>query len=75
LRKATSLLLDVIVGSDRTASPDWWTYFGSFGDDAFDDENADDGVVSRACHRRPATITHLPVNQRPARRAGRCRRR
>lgn len=42
MKKATSLLLRFIGVSDRTASPDWWTYFGSFGDDIFCDDETDD---------------------------------
>ena len=41
LRKAKSLLLRVMGVPDRAESPDWWTYFGSFGDDIFGDEFED----------------------------------
>lgn len=39
MRKATSFLLRFIGIPERTASPDWWTYFGSFGNDIFGDED------------------------------------
>ncbi len=42
LRKVTSLLLRFIGVPERLESPDWWTYFGSFGDDIFGDEDTDD---------------------------------
>jgi hypothetical protein len=42
LRKATSFLLRFIGVPERTESRDWWTYFGSFGDDVFGDEDTAD---------------------------------
>ena len=44
LRKATSSLLRFIGFTKRMESPDWWTYFGSFGNDIFGDEDTDDRV-------------------------------
>ena len=37
MRKATSFLLRFIA-PERPQGPDWWSYFGSFGDDIFDDD-------------------------------------
>ena len=39
MHKATSSLLRFIWHPERTESPDWWTYFGSFGNDIFGDED------------------------------------
>ena len=39
MRKARTFLLRLIGGSERAESPDWWAYFGSFGDDIFDAED------------------------------------
>ena len=39
MRKAISLLLRFKGVTERTESPDWWAYFGSFGDDIFGDED------------------------------------
>ena len=41
VRKATSFLLRFIGVPERMESPDWWTYFGSFGDDIFGDEGTE----------------------------------
>ena len=41
VRPHHSLLRFIGVG-ERMESPDWWTYFGSFGDDIIDDEGGDD---------------------------------
>ena len=41
MRKAKSLLLRFKGVTGRTESPDWWAYFGSFGDDIFDEDTAD----------------------------------
>ena len=40
MRQAISLLFRFI-GFDRITVPDWWAYFGSFGDDIFGDEYMD----------------------------------
>ena len=37
--KATSFLFRFIGVPERTESPDWWTYFGSFGNDIFGEED------------------------------------
>ena len=42
LRKATSFLLRFVGVPERTEFPDWWTYFGSFGNDMFSDEDTAD---------------------------------
>ena len=42
MRKAISLVLRFRGVSEFTESPDWWAYFGSFGDDIFGDEDTDD---------------------------------
>ena len=42
MRKATSILLRFLGVPERTDSPDWWTYFGSFGNDIFDNDGFDD---------------------------------
>ena len=42
MRKATSLLLRFIGVPERREHPEWWTYFGSFGDDIFGDDDTDD---------------------------------
>jgi hypothetical protein len=42
VRKAISFLLGVAGPTDRIKSSDWWAYFGSFGDDIFDDEDSQD---------------------------------
>jgi hypothetical protein len=40
VRKTTSLFR-FITGRERTAALEWWTYFGSFGDDIFGDASAE----------------------------------
>ena len=42
MRTAISLVLRFRRVSERAESPDWWAYFGSFGDDDFGDEGTDD---------------------------------
>ena len=43
LYKAIALLSRLIGSRHRGAGPDWWEYFGSFGDDFFADEAGADG--------------------------------
>jgi hypothetical protein len=38
LQQAISVLLRLIGQRGRADSPDWWAYFGAFGDDIFGDE-------------------------------------
>lgn len=42
MRKARSLVLRFLGVAERTESLDWWTYFGSFGNDIFDDDILDE---------------------------------
>lgn len=42
MRKAASFLLRFIRIPERAESPDFWTYFGSFGNDIFGDEDVAD---------------------------------
>jgi hypothetical protein len=41
VRKTTSSLFRFITGRERVTAPDWWAYFGSFGDDIFGDATAE----------------------------------
>jgi hypothetical protein len=34
-------LISRLIGCRRPAGPDWWSYFGSFGDDIFEDDHAE----------------------------------
>ena len=42
MRKAISRLVRFRGVRELTESPDWWAYFGSFGDDIFGDEDTDE---------------------------------
>lgn len=42
MRQAASFLLRLIGVPERSSSLDFWTYFGSFGDDIFGDEDVAD---------------------------------
>ena len=42
MRQAKLFLLRFIGVPERTVTPDWWTYFGSFGNDIFGDEEVAD---------------------------------
>lgn len=56
MRKATSILLRFVGVPERTESLDWWTYFGSFGNDIFGDEDTADVLHQQAAWGAPAQV-------------------